>query len=90
MDGRAQVDVEAYLREMHEEMERTLRRVVRAVNAAADGAWVNGSEMEVRDVMGDLRLVAYQMAVQLRMQAAEGAFSPGGPRQRPAVGKQGA
>jgi hypothetical protein len=59
-----------------------------AVNAAPDGAWVNGSEMEVRDVMGDLRQVAYQKAVQMRMKVAEGAFSPGGPRDRPAVGKQ--
>lgn len=90
MDGSPQVDVEAYLREMKDEVERTLRRVMTAVNAAPDGAWVNASEMEARDAMGELRQVAYEKAVQMRMKAAEGAFSPGGPSQRPAVGKQGA
>lgn len=88
MDGKAQVDVEAYVREMREQMESTLRQVVMTVNAARDGAWVNDSEMQVRDLMGDLRQAAYQKAVQMRMQAAEGAFSPGGPRQRAAVAKQ--
>lgn len=88
MDGRAQVDVEAYVREMREQMESTLRGVMTAVNAAPDGAWVNDSEMQVRDLMGDFRQAAYQKALQMRMASAEKAFSPGGPCERPADAKQ--
>jgi hypothetical protein len=90
MDGSVQVDVEAYLCAMKDEVDRTLRRVMTAVNAAPDGAWVNASEMEVRDALGDLRQRAYEKAVQMRMDAAEGAFPPGGPRGWPEVGQQGA
>ena len=83
------LDVDAYVQQMREKMEEKLRRVGEAVNAAADGAWIDGSEMEVRDLFADLRQEAYETALQMRMDAAQAAFSPGGPRDRPAAGEQG-
>ena len=85
-----QLDVDAYVREMREKMEEKLRRVGEAVNAAADGVWINGSEWEVRDLFAELRQEAYEKALQMRMDAAQAAFSPGGPGDRPAAGEQGA
>ena len=85
-----QLDVETYVRQMREKMEAQLRRVAQAVNAAPDGAWVNGSEMEVRDLFAGLRQEAYEKALQMRMDAAQAAFSPGGPSDGPAAGEQGA
>jgi len=55
-----------------------LRGVAAAVNKAPNGAWINGSEMEVRDLLGDFRRKAYETALQMRIDAAQAAFSPGG------------
>lgn len=87
---KTQLDVEAYVRQMREQVEAQLRRVAQAVNAAPDGAWINASEMEVRDLFADLRQGAYEKALQMRMDAAQAAFSPGGPCDRQASGEQGA
>jgi hypothetical protein len=78
MDRQTQVPVEQYLKQMRVEFEQAMRRVIEAVNAAPDGRWINGSEVEVRDVMADFRRKAFQTALQMRVDAAEGAFSPGG------------
>ena len=56
MDGQIQVPVEAYLQQMRGEIELAMRQVIGAVNAAADGHWINGSEIKVRDVMAEFRL----------------------------------
>ena len=58
--------------------EELLRGVATAVNEAPNGAWINGSEMEVRDLLGDFRRKAYETALQMRIDAAQAAFSPGG------------
>jgi len=55
-----------------------LREVMQAVNQAPDGAWINGSENKVRDLIGEYRTRAFEKALQMRTDAAEGAFSPGG------------
>ena len=52
MDRQTQVPVEQYLQRMQAEVDRAMRQVIQAVNAAPDGRWINGSELEVRDVMG--------------------------------------
>ena len=83
------LDVDVYVRQMWEKMEERLRQVGEAVNAAPDEAWINDSEWEVRDIFADLRQEAYEKALQMRMDAAQAAFSPGGPRDRPAAGEQG-
>jgi NTP pyrophosphatase (non-canonical NTP hydrolase) len=65
--------------------------VARAVNQAEPGQVINQSEEKVRDLLADFRLAAYQAAVQLRLDAAEAAFSPSAePTQRQAPAEQGA
>ena len=90
MECSSKLDVEAYLGKMWEMMEVKLRQVAAAVNAAPDGSWINGSEMEVRDLFGQMRREAYETALQMRVDAAQAAFSPGGPCQREASVEQGA
>jgi hypothetical protein len=63
---------------MRRETDEMLRQVMEAVNKAPDGAWINGSENKVRDLIGDYRRRAFERALQMRTDAAEGAFSPGG------------
>jgi hypothetical protein len=89
MERPAKLDVEEYLRKLRGMMEERLRQVAQAVNAAPDGSWINASEMEVRDLFGQMRREAYETALQMRSDAAEGAFSPGGPIERKASVKQG-
>lgn len=75
----AAVEAERLVQVMREATERMLREVMEAVNAAPDGAWINGSEMQVRDLLGEYRRRVFETALQLRVDAAEGAFSPGRP-----------
>jgi hypothetical protein len=88
MDGDSKVVVEAYLQRMQAKTEAMLRGVAAAVNAAPDGAWINGSEMQVRDLFADLRREAYEMALQMRLEVKQAAFSPGGPGGRSAAAEQ--
>jgi hypothetical protein len=91
MDGPDRVSPEAYIRPMRERVEAALRRVAEAVNAAPDGAWINGSEMQVlEEFNGLLRRDAYERALQMRADGAASGFSPGGPGDGPAEGGQGA
>jgi len=76
MDRLVQMNKERYLAAMRPEVERILGQVAEAVNHAPDGHLIDGSEMQVRDLMGQLRTMAYQKAVQMRIDQTEGAFSP--------------
>src|SRR5215203_3076485 len=67
-----------FVASMRPEVERMLAGVMRAVNDAPDGAWIGASEMVVRDLFADLRRLAYEAALQTRVDAAEASFSPGG------------
>ncbi|NNM88463.1 MAG: hypothetical protein HKL95_08080, partial [Phycisphaerae bacterium] len=78
MDSVPVMKVEAYVERMRGITEELLRGVATAVNKAPNGAWINGSEMEVRDLLGDFRRKAYETALQMRIDAAQAAFSPGG------------
>jgi len=73
-----QVSPESFVSAMRQETEQMLRQVMAAVNRAPDGAWINASETPVRDLMGDYRQRVFERALQMRTDAAEGAFSPGG------------
>ncbi len=95
MDGQAisgmvQVSPEVFAQSMQRRVREILRGVMEAVNKAPDGAWINASEHAVRDLFADLRCEAYQLALQMRLDAAQAAFSPGGPSPRPAAAEQGA
>jgi len=89
MDRQTQVPVEQYRQRMQEEVDRVMQQVMEAVNAAPDGRWINGSEVQVRDVMAEFRRKAFETALQMRVDAAEGAFSPGGPSDKPKEAEQG-
>ena len=78
MDGKSVIKTDTYIEEMREMTQAMLREVAEAVNKAPDGAWINGSEMQVRDALAVFRRKAYEKALQMRTDAAQAAFSPGG------------
>ncbi len=80
----------AYVEAMRAEFERVMKQVAEAVNQAPEGQVIDASEERVRDLLGDFRAKAYQTAVQMRVDAAEAAFSPGGPPDAPTPTGQGA
>ena len=67
---------EAFVAAMRQQVEAVLGQVADAVNEAAPGHVISGSEEKVRDLFAQLRQQAYQQAVQLRVDAAEAAFPP--------------
>ncbi len=89
MDRLLRMDKERYVREMRAEMERVLGEVADAVNDAADGNVINGSEMRVRDLMAELRRTAFEKAVQMRIDSTESSFSPSQGLERQAQAEQG-
>ena len=76
MERLEKMDKEAYLREMQAEVRRALEQVADAVNGAADGQVINGSEVAVRDAMVELQRKAHEKAVQMRIDSTESTFSP--------------
>jgi len=89
MDRLLRMERDEYLQQMRPEVERILRQVADAVNDAPDGKVINGSEMQVRDLMNELRKTAYEKAVQLRINATEASFFPSPGRERQAQAEQG-
>jgi hypothetical protein len=67
--------------------EEVCRGIADAVNQAPTGHVINASEEKVRDLCARFRQTAFQTALQLRIDAAEAAFSPSGPPDRPAAGE---
>lgn len=75
--GRApQVEAGKLVAVMEQEMQKYLQSVMAAVNNAPDGAWLAGSEEQVRDLSAEFRRRVFEQAVQMRIDAAEAAFSP--------------
>jgi UDP:flavonoid glycosyltransferase YjiC (YdhE family) len=62
------------------EFDRTLDEVANAVDDAAAGRWIRDSEEKSRDALDRFRQVAYESAVQAKVDAAQAAFSPSGQR----------
>ena len=58
------------------ESEAYARAVMEALNEAPDGAWIEGSEEQVRNLSAEFRRRVFERAVQMRIDAAEAAFSP--------------
>jgi hypothetical protein len=83
MEPVAKLSREAYVEAMRAKVEDLLGRVADAVNEAPPGRVIADSEEQVRDLFADFRQQAYEMAVQMRVDAAEAAFPPsGGPPDR--------
>ena len=82
------MDEQAYVSAMQAECRRIMERIAEAVNAAPTGNVINASEMEVRDLMAELRQKAFETAVQMRIDSTESSFSPSAGRTGPAQGEQ--
>ena len=82
MDRLAKIDDERLILRMRADFEKTMREVASAVNAAADGHLIDGSEERCREALGEFRRRAYETALQMRVEATESdpSFSPGGSR----------
>jgi hypothetical protein len=89
MDRQFCLPVDQYIQRMRGEFEQAMREVANAVNQAPDGRWINGSEVQVLEVMTEFRRKAFETALQMRVDAGEGDFSPGGSSDRQAETGQG-
>ena len=76
MDPMPKLAREAYLTAMRQKMEATFLQVADAVNDAPEGYLISGSEEKVRDLFAELRQQAFEMGLQMRLDAAEAAFPP--------------
>lgn len=65
-----------YIERMRQETEKLLGKVADAINEAPPGQIISGSEEKVRDLFADLREQAFEKGLQMRLDAAEAAFSP--------------
>jgi len=84
MESTPQMSRQEFIDRMRQKVEEALGRVADAVNQAPPGQIIAGSEEPVRDSFADLRRDAYEMAMQMRLDAAEAAFPPSeGPGHRP-------
>lgn len=89
MDRLPELSADELIARTRGQFEQMMREVAAAVNAAPAGRVINGSEEQVRDLLGEFRRGVYQTALQMRVDAAEAAFSPGGPADSPAQAGQG-
>jgi hypothetical protein len=76
MESMPKMSREEYLAVMRAKMEAMLGQVADAINNAPDGHIISGSEEEVRDLFGEMRKQAFEMGLQMRVDAAEAAFPP--------------
>ena len=79
MESLPQLSANDLLTQLHGQFERLCQDVTAAVNQAPAGQIINASEEKVRDLLAVFRLATYQAAVQLRLDAAQAAFSPSAP-----------
>ena len=83
------MDKQEFVSRMQGECRQIMEQVADTVNEAPTGNVINGSEMQVRDLMAELRCKAFEMAVQMRIDSTESNFSPSAGRGGPADAEQG-
>ena len=76
MERLKQMNKEEFVRAMQAEVRAALERVADAVNGAAEGRVINGSEKAVREAMVELQRQSFEKALQMRVDSTESAFSP--------------
>ncbi len=76
MESMPKMSREEYLALMRQKMEAMLGQVADAINNARDGYIIADSEEKVRDLFADIRQQAFEVGLQMRIDAAEAAFSP--------------
>ena len=79
MDALPKLDRETYRQQMREEFERVLNEVADAVDEAPKGRVICDSEERARDALDRFRQIAYQKALQAKIDAAEATFPPSAP-----------
>jgi hypothetical protein len=89
MDRLPKLSADGLIERTRGQFEQLMRDVAAAVNAAPEGRVIKGSEEQVRDLLGEFRRGVYQTALQMRVDAAEAAFSPGRPGDSPSQAEQG-
>jgi hypothetical protein len=70
------LDRNAYREKMREAFEQAMDQVAEALDNARCGRLIRDSEEKARDVLEEFRRVAYETATQMKIDAAEAAFSP--------------
>ncbi len=70
------LDREAYRQQMLAEFQRVLEDVADAVDDAPVGRVIRDSEEKAREALDRFRQIAYEKALQLKVDAAEAAFPP--------------
>jgi len=76
MDRLLTMDKQEFVSRMQAECRRIMEQVADTVNAAPTGNVISGSEMQVRDLMAELRCKAFETAVQMRVDSTESTFPP--------------
>lgn len=76
MDPMPKLSRDEYVARMREKMEAMLGQIADAINDAPDGYIIAGSEEKVRDLFAEARTQAFELGLQMRIDAAEAAFSP--------------
>ena len=71
-----QMDREAFKKQMRAELEIVMEGVADALDDAPAGRIIRDSEEKVRDLFAEFRRKAFEQATQLKVDAAEAAFSP--------------
>jgi hypothetical protein len=89
MDRLLMMDKQEYVSRMQVECRRIMEQIADAVNGAPTGNVISGSEMQVRDLMAELRRTAFEVAVQMRIDSTESSFSPSKGHIGQSQGKQG-
>ena len=89
MDRLLTMDKQEYVSRMQAQCRQVMEQIADAVNAAPTGNVINGSEMQVRDLMAELRRKAFEKAVQMRIDSTESNFSPSQGRVGQVQGKKG-
>jgi len=78
MDRLPELSAEELIARTRDSFEELMRQVAAAVNVAPGGRVIRDSEEPVRDLLREFRREVYERALQMRVDAAEAAFSPGG------------
>lgn len=78
MDSLPKLDRVAYREALRIELERVVQDIGDAVDNAPVGKIIRGSEEQARDALDRFRQVAYEKALQMKINAAEAAFPPSG------------
>ncbi len=71
-----QMDRGKFKRQMRAELEVLMEEMADAVDNAPAGRIIRDSEEKVRDLFAEFRRKAFEEAMQLKVDAAEAAFSP--------------